>query len=67
MTLVKRTVMIAILLCAVFLTGLQHFVHDIRTSYHKWPDLNGLKGDINRHCCCHWRWPTGFNRHGFIT
>lgn len=46
MTLVKRTAMIAILLCAVFLTGLQHFVHDIRSTYHKWPDLNGLKGAL---------------------
>jgi uncharacterized SAM-binding protein YcdF (DUF218 family) len=46
MTLVKRTVMIAVLLCAVFLTGLQYFVHEIRTTYHKWPDLNALKGTL---------------------
>jgi uncharacterized SAM-binding protein YcdF (DUF218 family) len=46
MILVKRILMILALLCAVFLTGLQHFVHEVRSSYHKWPDLSAVQGAL---------------------
>ncbi len=46
MKLVKRILIMGALLCAVFLTGLQHFVHEVRTSYHKWPDLSAVQGTL---------------------
>lgn len=46
MSLFKRTLGIALLLCTIFLAGLQHFVHDIRSTYHKWPDLSHLSDSV---------------------